>query len=148
VPAGFAKLAVKLRVTGVPAPDEPLLLRLAVSEQVPALRSITRLSEFSQTAGVIDFTLTGAPELACAAIGNGEIPKILLGIESELNCLRGARGDGGETYRQHRQAAPSRFVEGQFCEHRNTSSSAFFGYGQGTGQRLYSHERCLKRTPA
>jgi hypothetical protein len=40
------------------------------------------LSEFSQTAGVIDFTLTGAPELACAAIGNGEIPKILLGIES------------------------------------------------------------------
>jgi hypothetical protein len=40
------------------------------------------LSEFLQTAGVVDFILTGAPELACAATGNGEIPKILLGIES------------------------------------------------------------------
>jgi hypothetical protein len=41
----------------------------------------------AQTEGVVEAKLTGKPELAFAVIGNGERPKILLGIASnEIVC--------------------------------------------------------------
>ena len=55
---------------------------LAVIEHVPVLRSITTTLAVLQTPGVVEVKLTGRPELALAAITNGEIPKILLEIVS------------------------------------------------------------------
>jgi hypothetical protein len=37
---------------------------------------------FLHTAGVVEARVTGSPELASTAMGNGEIPKIWLGIAS------------------------------------------------------------------
>jgi hypothetical protein len=45
---------------------------------------VTSTLAFVQTAGVVEVRTTGRPELASAATGNGEIPKIWLGIESNL----------------------------------------------------------------
>jgi hypothetical protein len=72
---GFAWLTVKLRVADV-ALKLALPPWLAVIEHVPAFSSITRSPEFLQTVGVAEAKVTGSPELASAAIGNGETPRI------------------------------------------------------------------------
>jgi hypothetical protein len=76
VPDGFAKLTVKLRVTDAAALYVLLPAWLAVIKHGPALRSITRLLAVLHTAGVVEANVTGRPELACAAITNGETPEI------------------------------------------------------------------------
>jgi len=81
-PEVFARLTLKLRVTGVAALKFEFPAWLAVIEHVPALSSITSEPAFVQTASVVDANETGRPELACAAIGNGETPRIWLGIAS------------------------------------------------------------------
>jgi hypothetical protein len=49
---------------------------LAVIEQTPALRSTARSSTVVQIRGVFEAKVTGRRELASAAIGNGETPRI------------------------------------------------------------------------
>ena len=75
-PETFAWLTVKLRVTDVAALKLPFPVWLAVIEQVPTLRSTTRSPAMLQTTGRIGVRVTGSPELARAAIGNGETPRI------------------------------------------------------------------------
>ena len=57
---------------------------LAVIEQVPPLRSVTTTLAEVQTAGVVEVRTTGRPELAWAAIANGDLPKNWPGIESKV----------------------------------------------------------------
>jgi hypothetical protein len=45
---------------------------------------MTSLRAVLQTAVVVETMLAGRPELACAAIANGDTPKILLGIASNV----------------------------------------------------------------
>jgi len=71
-------LTVKLRVTELAATE------LAVIEQVPVLTRVTRLLAALQTPVVVEVRVTGRPETSCAAIANGEIPKIWLGIASNV----------------------------------------------------------------
>jgi hypothetical protein len=57
---------------------------VAVIKQLPVLRSVTRLLAVVQTEVVFEVKVTGSSELACAAIGNGGTPRILLGIGSNV----------------------------------------------------------------
>jgi len=81
---GFAVFTVKLCVTDGAALKLTLPAWLAVIEQVPALSSVTSTEAFVQTEGVVEVKIIGRRELAWAAIGKGEIPKIRLGTASNV----------------------------------------------------------------
>jgi nucleoside-diphosphate-sugar epimerase len=84
VPEGLARLTEKLRMTGVAALKPALPAWLAVIVHVPALSSVTRLLAVVQTAEVPEVNVTGRRELACAAIANGDVPRILAGTASKV----------------------------------------------------------------
>jgi Fe2+ or Zn2+ uptake regulation protein len=53
-------------------------------EHIPTPTTVTNTLAVLQTAGVVETIATGRPELACAATGNGDVPKIWLGIASNV----------------------------------------------------------------
>jgi hypothetical protein len=59
-------------------------LWLAVIEQLPALNRTTSPACGLQTPVVVEVNVSGSDELALAAIGNGETPKLRFGMESNV----------------------------------------------------------------
>jgi hypothetical protein len=74
VPAGFADVTVKLRFTVVAAVNAALPGCAAVMLHGPGATSVIRPPAALHTLGVVEAIVTGNPELAFAATGNGEMP--------------------------------------------------------------------------
>src|SRR3569833_560728 len=86
---------VKLRVTGSAAWKPRLPFWVAVSEQMPAAKTDTRLSVTEQTDGVAEETATGNPEVAVARIAKGGVPEATFPSEfNEMVCGAGGGGAG------------------------------------------------------
>lgn len=61
-----------------------------------------RLPEALHTVGVVDAKATGSPELAVAAITNGDVPRIWLGIAGKAMVCDAAEEIVGIASRRHR----------------------------------------------